>query len=104
MHQADQQRAPPKSVRVRVFATCMRDAIRDMAVKVQMVGVVAVSMPVKVDAVAPKSPQQMRAQPDQHDTYGGFERLRYMLRDCVAQQDRCAGEDKQGKRVAQSPS
>ena len=45
----------------------------------------------------------MRAEPDQHDADGGFQRTRQMFRDRVAEKDRSAGENEQCDGVAQSP-
>src|SRR3569623_1939890 len=86
-----------------MFTLRMRNAVSGMTVQVQMLYTITEAMAVKVDAIAPNPPQQMRAQPDQHDAHSGFKRLGHSFRNCVAKQDRRARKNKQRSRVPEPP-
>src|SRR3569623_200217 len=103
MHQTHKQRAPAEAVRVAMCTLRMRDAVSGMAVQMQMLDAITVAMAVKVDAITPNPPQQMRTQPNPHDTHSGFKRLGHTFRNCLTKQDRRAGKNKQCDRMPESP-
>src|ERR1700730_12208833 len=74
-----------------------------MAVRMEVNRAVAMTMAVKMHAVAPQPPQHMCAEADQHDTDGGFQRPRPMFGDRLPDQDRGTGKDEQGQGMAKPP-
>jgi hypothetical protein len=103
VHQSDQQGAPAKSMRVSMCGARMGKRFAGMAVGVDMSHAVAMPVAVKMHAVAPQPPQHMRAETDQHDADGGFDRPRDRFRDRAAKQNRGAGKAEQRQRMAQAP-
>ena len=74
-----------------------------MAVGVEVNDAVAMAMTVKMHAVALEPPQHMRAETDQHDADGGFQRPRPAFGDRAPEQDRSTCKCKQGQGMAEAP-
>ncbi len=81
----------------------MHSRFAGMTVGVDVNRAVAVAMGVKMHAVAPKPPQHMGAETDQHDSDGGLERPGEMFGDGMPEQDRGAGKDEQRHGMAKPP-
>ena len=81
----------------------MRNGFTGMAVRVDVNRAVAMAVLVKMHAVAPQSPQHVRAETDQHDADGGLYRPREMFRNRVTEQNRSTRKGEQGQRMAETP-
>src|SRR5262245_7505503 len=81
----------------------VRQLIAGMAVGMKMHGAIAMAVTMEMHAVTPQPPQHMRAKADQHDADGGLDRLCHDFGNGAAEQDRDAGKDEQGQRVAEPP-
>ena len=88
---------------VRVRSAGMRNVFAGMAVRVDVHRAVAVAVLMKMHAIAPQPPQHMRAETDQHDADGGFQRPRPDLGDRLSEQNRRAGKGEQRQGVAEAP-
>ncbi len=64
---------------------------------------VVVAVRVKMHAVAPQPPQQMRAETDQHDSDRGLQRRGELFGDGVAEQDRGPGKREQRQCMPEPP-
>jgi len=84
-------------------ASLVRDCFVPVAVNVNVLRSVAMSMLMKVDSITPKLPEHINPEADQHHTDGGFKRQRQALRDRVTQKNGCPGEDEQGERMSEPP-
>ena len=84
-------------------APLMRNGFGAMAVNMKMRGAVAMPMLMEMHAIAPQSPQHMRAEPDQHDSDRCFQRARDVFGDDTAEQNSNARKDKQCDGVTQPP-
>ena len=90
-------------MRVRVGRALVRHGLAGMAVRMNMHRAVVVAVCMKMHAVAPQPPQQMRAEAHQHDADRGLEWPGDLFRDRVAEQDRSTSEDQQRQRMTKSP-
>ena len=88
---------------MRVRGAGMRNVFAGMAMRVDMHPAVAVAVLVKVHAVAPQPPQHMRAETNQHDADGSFNRPREMFWERVPEQNRSAGKGEQRQGMAEAP-
>ena len=86
-----------------VAAALVRNGLRRMTVQMKVRSSVAVPVLMEMHAVAPQSPQHMRAEANQHDADGGFQWGRQVFGDRMAEQNCRAGEHEQGDGVTEPP-
>src|SRR5262245_50909575 len=89
---------------MRVDRAGMRRGFAGMAMGMEMHRAVVMAVPVEMHAVAPQSPQHMRAEADQHHADRGLDRAGHAFRDRATEQDRGAGKHEQRERMAEPPS
>jgi hypothetical protein len=102
MHQPDQQSPPTEAMRMDVRRATTRHGFAGTTMGVEM-RMVAVAVTLEMDAVAPKLPQHMYAEHDQHESDHGFDSIRERRGDDLAEQQRRAGKCKQRQAVAKAP-